>query len=69
MRYLKTRRSLDGHDDPASHWIATIQLLLHPFKRSSVAAENLLGFRVIEFRVEPEVAEVATSKMDARLTR
>lgn len=56
VRYTKTRRSSASASDQVTHWIATIQYVYgEPSRDPTVRRWNPLGFKVIEFRSEPEV--------------
>jgi type IV secretion system protein VirB8 len=55
VRYTKTRRSASSANDQVSHWIATIQYVYaEPSKDLAVRRWNPLGFKILEFRSEPE---------------
>jgi type IV secretion system protein VirB8 len=55
IRYTKTRRSSASANDQVTHWIATLQYVYgEPSKDPAVRRWNPLGFKVIEFRSEPE---------------
>lgn len=55
VRYLKARRTSDGAEEQITHWITTIQYTyMTPSKDASVRQWNPIGFRVLEFRPEPE---------------
>jgi type IV secretion system protein VirB8 len=55
VRYTKSRRTSARANDQVSHWIATIQYVYgDPPKDLAVRRWNPLGFRIVEFRSEPE---------------
>jgi len=55
VRYTKTRRTSASANDQITHWIATVQYVYsEPSKDPAVRRWNPLGFKVIEFRSEPE---------------
>src|ERR1700741_805740 len=55
IRYTKTRRSSASANDQVTHWIGTIQYVYgEPSKDPAVRRWNPLGFKVIDFRSEPE---------------
>ena len=55
VRYVRAKRSLDGAESGASHWIATLQYAyVSPSKDAQSRQWNPLGFRIMEFRPEPE---------------
>jgi len=62
VRYVKVRRSLDGIEEAPTHWIATLQYVYgEPSKDPRIRQWNPLGFRILEFRPEPETsADVPT---------
>jgi type IV secretion system protein VirB8 len=70
VRYVKTKRSLDGVDGETTHWIATVQYAYGaPSRDAKVRQWNPLGFRIIDFRPEPEtVGEAARAATSTRST-
>jgi type IV secretion system protein VirB8 len=55
VRYIKAKRAADGAEEQKSYWIATIQYAYaEPSKDPKVRRWNPLGFRIIDFRAEPE---------------
>lgn len=55
VRYTKTRRSAANANDQVTHWIATIQYVYgEPSKDPKVRRWNPLGFKILDFRSEPE---------------
>jgi type IV secretion system protein VirB8 len=57
VRYVKVRRTLDGVEESPTHWIATLQYSYgEPSKDPRVRQWNPLGFRILEFRPEPETS-------------
>lgn len=55
VRYTKMRRTSASASDQLSHWIATVQYVYgEPSKDPSVRRWNPLGFKIVEFRSEPE---------------
>lgn len=58
VRYLKALRSAGGTDERFSHWISTIQYVYgEPAQDPRARRWNPLGFKVVEFRAEPEVLD------------
>jgi type IV secretion system protein VirB8 len=56
VRYTKAKRASGGAAEEVSHWIATIQYTFAaPPSDPKVRRWNPLGFKVMEFRSEPEV--------------
>jgi len=56
VRYIKTKRVAGGAEEQTSYWIATVQYAYaEPSKDPRMRRWNPLGFRVIDFRPEPEV--------------
>ena len=57
VRYIKASRASGGADEQVSHWITTIQYAYaEPSKTATLRRWNPLGFKIVEFRTEPEVA-------------
>lgn len=55
VRYLKAARQGPGAEESISHWIATIQYgYAEPAKDPKVRRWNPLGFKIVEFKSEPE---------------
>ncbi len=55
IRYTKTRRTSASAKDQVTHWIATVQYVYgEASKDPTVRRWNPLGFKIIEFRSEPE---------------
>ena len=55
VRYARSRRTSASANDQVSHWIATIQYVYgDPPKDPSVRRWNPLGFKILQFRSEPE---------------
>jgi type IV secretion system protein VirB8 len=58
VRYVKANRQGAGAEESISHWLATIQYAYAtPASDPKVRRWNPLGFKVVEFRTEPEVLE------------
>lgn len=56
VRYVKAKRGAGSANEEATHWIATIQYAYaDPSTDPKVRRWNPLGFKVIDFRKEPEV--------------
>jgi type IV secretion system protein VirB8 len=56
VRYIKAKRTAGGADEQKTYWIATIQYTYaEPSKEPKTRRWNPLGFRIIDFRSEPEV--------------
>jgi type IV secretion system protein VirB8 len=62
VRYLKAARQGGGAEEKFTHWISTIQYAYaSPAADPRVRRWNPLGFKILEFKSEPEVlAEAAT---------
>lgn len=57
VRYLKATRQSGGADETFSHWVATVQYAyVAPAKDPKTRRWNPLGFKVVDFKSEPEVA-------------
>ena len=56
VRYLTAKRVAGGAEDQIEHWVATLQYAyVDPPSDPRVRRWNPLGFRIIDFRAEPEV--------------
>jgi len=72
VRYLKALRQVSGAEESFTHWVATIQYAYgEPAKDPKTRRWNPLGFRIVDFRSEPEVfnepaALKDTQHMEAR---
>ena len=56
VRYVKAQRPASGGPEQVTHWIATIQYVYaEPSRDSRVRRWNPLGFKIVDFRPEPEV--------------
>jgi type IV secretion system protein VirB8 len=64
VRYLKALRQGGGADEKFTHWVATIQFAYaEPAKDPKTRRWNPLGFKIVDFRSEPEVSiEMVTDK-------
>jgi type IV secretion system protein VirB8 len=62
VRYLKAARLAGGGEETITHWIATIQYAYtDPAKDPKTRRWNPLGFKIVDFRPEPEVLEVRSA--------
>jgi len=67
VRYLKATRQSSGPDESFTHWVATIQYAYaEPAKDPKTRRWNPLGFKVIDFRSEPEVLIEQPAVKEAR---
>jgi type IV secretion system protein VirB8 len=58
VRYIKGRRHAGAADEQVTHWIATIQYAYgDPSTDPKTRRWNPLGFKILDFRPEPEVRE------------
>lgn len=64
VRYLKAARQGAGTEETFSHWVATIQYIYaEPSKDPKTRRWNPLGFKIVDFKSEPEVIlEQSTGK-------
>jgi type IV secretion system protein VirB8 len=61
VRYLKAARQAPGAEESFTHWVATIQYAYgDAAKDPKTRRWNPLGFKVVDFRTEPEVVSEAT---------
>jgi type IV secretion system protein VirB8 len=57
VRYLKAARQGAGAEETLTHWIATVQYAYSdPAKDPRTRRWNPLGFKIVDFRSEPEVS-------------
>jgi type IV secretion system protein VirB8 len=56
VRYLKAARQGAGGEESFTHWVATVQFAYaEPAKDPKTRRWNPLGFKIVDFRSEPEV--------------
>ena len=61
VRYVKAKRAAGSAMEETTHWIATIQYVYaDPSADPKVRGWNPLGFKIVDFRPEPEVLSEAT---------
>jgi type IV secretion system protein VirB8 len=61
VRYIKIRRTAASANDQVTHWISTVAYVYgEPSKDPRIRRWNPLGFKIIEFRSEPEVLPTDT---------
>lgn len=66
VRYVKVRRTQDGVETSSTHWIATLQYAYTQVSQDPrVRQWNPLGFRILEFRPEPETSSDARPNASA----
>ena len=69
VRYVKARRASGSTHDEMTHWIATIQYAYaDPSTDPKLRAFNPLGFKVVDFRPEPEVLNETPPAAEALLS-
>lgn len=69
VRFTRATRTGGTGQEQASHWVATIDFAyVRPSKDDKTRSLNPLGFRVVEYRREPEVAAdgAALGRQEAR---
>jgi type IV secretion system protein VirB8 len=65
VRYLKAARQSSGAEEIFTHWTATIQYAYgEPSKDPKTRRWNPLGFKIVDFRSEPEVLAEQTAAKD-----
>jgi len=70
VRYVKALRPGGGGGEIYSHWVATVQYQYGPpAKNPRMRRWNPLGFRVVEFKAEPEVVVEAAADKEQRHER
>jgi type IV secretion system protein VirB8 len=63
VRYLKAARQGAGAEESITHWVATIQYAYgDAAKDPKTRRWNPLGFKILDFRPEPELVAEATAK-------
>ena len=66
VRYVKATRPAGGGEEQLTHWIATVQYTYGPPATDpKVRRWNPLGFKVLEFRAEPEVLSTPESTVSS----
>jgi type IV secretion system protein VirB8 len=67
VRYLKASRQGAGAEESYTHWVATIQFAYSdPAKDPKTRRWNPLGFKIVDFRSEPEVVTDASAAKETR---
>lgn len=69
VRFTRSTRTGGTGEEQQSHWVSTIEFAyVPPSKDDKTRSLNPLGFRVVEYRREPEVATmgIAPGRQDAR---
>ena len=67
VRYTRAVRQAGGADEALTHWVATVQFAYGPpAKEPKTRRWNPLGFKVVDFRSEPEVSVEAASGKESR---
>lgn len=67
VRYLKAVRQAGGTDEKYTHWVATIQYAYAaPAKDPKMRRWNPLGFKIVEFKSEPEVMVESATDQEPR---
>jgi type IV secretion system protein VirB8 len=69
VRFSRYTRPGGTGEEQASHWVSTMEFAyVPPSKDDKTRSLNPLGFRVVEYRREPEVAAagVTLGRQDAR---
>lgn len=62
VRYIKGRRAAGASDERVTHWIATVQYgYTEPSSNPQMRSWNPLGFKIVDFRPEPEAVGEASS--------
>lgn len=63
VRYVKALSTGPGAEEKFTHWIATVQFAYaDPARDPKVRRWNPLGFKIVDFRSEPEVITASTSE-------
>jgi len=66
VRYVKSKRAAGSANEESTHWIATLQYAYaDPSSDPKVRGWNPLGFKIVDFRPEPEVITDASAGASA----
>jgi len=66
VRYLKAKRAAGSATEEATHWIATLQYAYaDPSSDPKVRGWNPLGFKIVDFKPEPEVVPETTATVSS----
>jgi type IV secretion system protein VirB8 len=67
VRYLKATRQAGGADEKFTHWVATVQFAYTtPAKDPKTRRWNPMGFKIVDFKTEPEVVVDVASDKESR---
>ena len=67
VRYVKALRQGGGTDEKYTHWVATVQYAYaDPAKDPKTRRWNPLGFKILDFKSEPEVVVEPVADKEAR---
>jgi type IV secretion system protein VirB8 len=67
VRYLKVLRQSGGTDEKYTHWVATLQFAYaDPAKDPKTRRWNPLGFKILDFKSEPEVVVEPVADKESR---
>jgi len=70
VRYLKAARQGAGAEETFTHWVATIQYAYtEPAKDPKTRRWNPLGFKIVDFRTEPEVLDEQATLKDKTIAK
>ncbi len=70
VRYLKAARQGVGAEESFTHWVATIQYAYGEVAKDPKTRRwNPLGFKIVDFRSEPEVLSEPTAAKDSTPAR
>lgn len=69
VRYIKAKRAAGSAAEDVTHWIATLEYAYtQPSMDPKIRAWNPLGFKVVDFRPEPELVPDAATRTTTALT-
>jgi type IV secretion system protein VirB8 len=70
VRYLRAAQQGPGAEESITHWLATIQFAYgEPAKDPRTRRWNPLGFKILDFRTEPEVIAERTPSGSTRVAQ
>ncbi|MDP8984134.1 MAG: VirB8/TrbF family protein [Pseudomonadota bacterium] len=70
VRYVKAKRQAGGTDEQRTHWIATVRYAFtKPSSEPATRRWNPLGFKIVDFRPEPEALTEGPGSQSSLVTQ
>jgi type IV secretion system protein VirB8 len=70
VRYVKAKRQAGGADEQRTHWIATVRYAFtKPSTEPATRRWNPLGFKIVDFRPEPEALSEGPGSQSSPVTQ